>query len=229
MAEAATVLDPPTTLRPGSQSGPREKLVEEHRQLVRLQALSAKLAQERAQAAKIVERRKVERSTAQAHVDAEQAKAMAAKASSRPVALIDAQRLLGDATSELDFAEGVLTKADEAVRSNEFAISEASKATRAATRAVAVAAAEDMAITLRDMRDRFVRERTAFRALIRALSGQGARFGPVAVDMFRSEVPQNEAVVNSPEHRREHELARQWHAWVEAALNDPDAPLPKED
>jgi hypothetical protein len=209
-----------------ASSTPRETLVEAHAELARLQAASASLAQERRQAATIVGQRKVERATAQAQAEAEKAEAMAAKAASRPAALIHAERLLGEATSELDFSEGVLTRADEAMRSCEHAIEEAKRTVRVAARAVAVAAAEDMAIILRDMLHRFVRERSSFRGLMQAMQGQGARFGPIAVEMWRSEVPQKEAVVNSPEDRRERELAQEWRDWVEAAVLDPEAKTP---
>jgi hypothetical protein len=122
-----------------------------------------------------------------------------------------------------------LTRADEAQRASEAGINRQAQEVRSVARSLAVAEAEDRAEELRTLTVDFIGKRTAFRALIRALSGQGAKFGPVAVDMFRSEVPTNEAVVNSPEYRREHVLADQWRQWLEAAVKNPNVEMPKEE
>jgi hypothetical protein len=230
MAEAATVLDPPTTLRPGSQSGPQEALCEAHKELARLQAHAAELTQERAQAAEVVERRKAERQQAQADFDNAQAQALAEKAKARPAYLIDAERLLGEATCELDFAQSLLTKGDEALRHCEYLISEATKGLRNLAHAITVEVAEARARELRALEALTHAKRTAFRGLMQAFLTHGVRFGAVSAEMWQMPPPPTyQPERNSIPWRREMQTASEWRDWVERAIRNPDAALPKED
>jgi hypothetical protein len=62
------------------------------------------LSEERAQATEVVERRKAERTRAQAYADSIREKALASKAVQRPVELTDAERLLSETTIPLTVA-----------------------------------------------------------------------------------------------------------------------------
>jgi hypothetical protein len=205
-------------------------LVEAHKDLARLQGQAAELAQERQAVAATVERRKAERTRAQDYAGAIRDKALAAKVDQRPVELIDAERLLGETISELDFAEAALSKAEAALRSCEFAVSEASKGLRVLAHAVAVEVAENQARELRALEAQVNAKRTAFRGTLQAFLTHGVKFGPVSAEMWQMPPPPTyQPERNSIPWRREMQIAEAWRSWVERAIKNPNAETPKEE
>jgi hypothetical protein len=204
-------------------------LREAHEELALLRAHAETLSEERQQAASVVDRRKAERASATKAVVDARGKAITSKAQERPSYLIEAEDKLGKATSEFDFAESVLSKADEAVRSNASAIEVAARDVRAQARAMLSAKAGEMAARLVKIESEAASLRIAFRALVACTQGLGVNLPQNAVTAYR-EPPGfagTEPTINSPEYRRERQLASEWREWAEAATRDPNAEMPE--
>jgi hypothetical protein len=222
MATAATVR------KPSPPPGPREALVEAHAELQRLRAQATTLERERQEAAQVVDRRKAERATAHAHVDLVKSQAIADKASERPAGLIEAENVLNRATSEFDFAEAILSKADASLRETQAAIERAAQDVRATARSMLSAKAGEMAERLLKIESEAASLRVAFRGLVACTQGLGVNLPLNAVTAYR-EPPGfagTEPTINSPEYRRERELASEWREWIELAVRDPQAEMP---
>jgi hypothetical protein len=210
------------------EAAPTDALHEAHAELRRLHEQAGTLMQERQAAARVVDRRKAERASAQAVADAAKAKALAAKADARPAYLIDAERKLSESTAELDFAESALTKAAEALSSNGAAINAATTEVRAVARSMLPSVASEMAAKLTRIESEAAKLRVEFRGLVTATQGLGVNLPPNAVDCYRMPpgFDGTEPTLNSPGWRRERELANEWRQWVDAAVKNPNAEMP---
>jgi hypothetical protein len=206
-------------------------LREAHEELALLREHAETLAQERQEAAAVVDKRRAERASAQAAVDQAKAKAIAAKVVARPGYLIEAEDKLNRITSELDFAESVLSKADEALRDTEAAINTTTTGVRTAARAMLAVRAGETATLLTKLEAEAASMRIEFRGLIAATQGMGLHIPQNAVDCWRMPPGYDgtEPVINSPGYRRERELAQAWRNFIDAAVKNPAAPMPEED
>jgi hypothetical protein len=147
----------------------------------------------------------------------------------KPGALIAAEQAAVETASETEFAADRLRRTEHELTAAEQQRNAVLREIRSAAQALAVEHATELALIVQDMERQALNHRVALRGLVAMLSGQGVRLEPVAVEVYRQEYPPSEPVVNSPEWRHERDLAQAWRAFIETALQDPEAELPTED
>jgi hypothetical protein len=147
----------------------------------------------------------------------------------KPDLLIAAEEVAHKTAADLEFAQERLRHIEAEIRSYGNDRNIALREVRSAAQAVACEHATVLAARVQNLEAEALSNRIALRGLVAMLSGQGVRLEPEAAEVYRQEYPPAEPVINSLEWHRERRLADEWRAFVEAALEDPAAPIPEED
>jgi chromosome segregation ATPase len=225
MTEAATLETPPA-----EAGSARAQLQAAHQDLAGCTTTIARLRTTQQDRASHVAKLRATLASAKAEADRIRQMALAdPSVTSKPSALVNAEDAVAEAQGELEFAEGRLRQTEHELTAAEAARNKTQRSIRAAAQQIAAERAVSLALNVSRIEAEAIFERTALRGLVAALMGMGVRFSSVVVEVYRTPPPPEEPIVNSPEWRRERSVSQAWRTWIEAALKDPDAPLPEED